>query len=283
MGNQFFANFDQIAYNGQKCVNLLARPKVLKRVESNPYAYRPYTYKDNDRPDTIARGYYKDPFYAWLVYLSNNTIDPYYDVAMSQDKFQEFIQNKYGSFAAANRKVIAYRVNWDEDPSVIPVNTFDAFPDNIKKYWSPMFDNALHIISYQRANVEWISTTNYYQNVTLSSNSVFAVGDVVSLYQGVNETGSAEVYSVDTGSLILQHVQGNAANLTSIVADSGNSSSVLNSVTLGYSIPLSELAYWSPWTAYEFESEKDAKNKHVKLLDSAYAVQALVDLQKMKV
>lgn len=282
MGNQFFANFDQITYNGQRCVNLLARPKILDRVSANPYAYRPYTIKEGDRPDTIARGYYKDPFYSWLVYLSDNVIDPYYDVAMNQEQFQEFIQNKYGSFASANRKVIAYRVNWDEDPSVIPVNTFDAYPDNIKKYWSPMFDSSLKVLSYQRANVEWISTTNYYQNVTLTANVNLSIGDVVSLYQGVVESGLAEVYSTDANSVILHHVQGNAANLTSIVADSGNTALVSNSVTTAYSIPLSELAYWSPWTAFEFEDERNSKNKHIKLLDSAYAVQSLMDLQKMK-
>jgi hypothetical protein len=48
-----------------------------------------------------AFNYYDDPAYAWLVLLSNNIIDPYFEWPLSVYDFNQFIKKKYGSIPAA--------------------------------------------------------------------------------------------------------------------------------------------------------------------------------------
>ena len=110
MSNHFFENFSSITYNGYKCCNILARPKILKRVSRNPYAFYPLQLRQGDRPDTVSEAYYGSFFYSWIVLLSNNILDPYFGWQMTQNIFQEFIANKYGSTVLAERQVVCYRV-----------------------------------------------------------------------------------------------------------------------------------------------------------------------------
>ena len=70
--------------------------KNTKACISNPYAFYPYQVKQGDRPDTVSEGYYGRFFYSWIVYLSNNILDPYFQWQMTQQIFQEFITEKYG-------------------------------------------------------------------------------------------------------------------------------------------------------------------------------------------
>ena len=176
MSNHYFENFSTINYGGYTCTNILARPKILKRVSRNPYAFYPLQLRQGDRPDTVSEAYYGSFFYSWIVLLSNNILDPYFGWQMTQNIFQEFINEKYGSTVLAERQVVCFRVNWDEDPSVILPDAYAAMPDYQKKYYAPMFVGT-DIVSYDRAQVPWVSQTNYYQTVTTEDMTIFNVGD----------------------------------------------------------------------------------------------------------
>ena len=208
MSNHYFENFGKISYNGYNCTNILARPKILKRVSKNPWAFYPYQMKQGDRADTIAEGYYGSFFYSWVVYLSGNVIDPYYGMMMTQQIFNEFITEKYGSYALANRQVVMYRVNWDADPSVILPNDYDQLQDYEKKYWSPMFVGQ-NIVSYDRAQVPWVSQTNFYQTVTTENMTIFNVGDCVSNQLNGLIVGTGQIAINNGAALVLEHINGN--------------------------------------------------------------------------
>lgn len=52
----------------------------------------------DERPDQIANLYYGSPTYDWLVYLSNNILNPIHEWPMPQDTFNDYLLTKYGSY-----------------------------------------------------------------------------------------------------------------------------------------------------------------------------------------
>ena len=60
-----------------------------------------YVVDDGDTPDQVAFNYYDSSSYAWLVLMSNEILDPYFQWPLSQYNFDQWIKKKYGSIAAA--------------------------------------------------------------------------------------------------------------------------------------------------------------------------------------
>ena len=97
---KYFSNIPLVNYNNNLARNLLARAKI----SNEPYYY-PYTVDEHRRVEHIAFDYYQDIDSVWILHYINNTIDPYYDYALSQDDFERYIEKKYGSlYRARDRK-----------------------------------------------------------------------------------------------------------------------------------------------------------------------------------
>jgi len=92
---QFFKKFPVINYNGSPAVNLMARVNMSKLSLNNKQAYYTYVMPQGERPDNVSYDYYKDPDYVWLLGLSNQVIDPYYDFPISPDDLNKLIVKKY--------------------------------------------------------------------------------------------------------------------------------------------------------------------------------------------
>lgn len=214
MSTRYFEQFGSINYNGRTVTNILSRASILEQVSTNPYAFYPYQLRENDRPDIIARQYYKDPFFSWLCYLSNNIVDPYYDWTLTDNQYNAMISSVYGSIDIANRRVINYRVNWDEDISVLSVASYNALPSYLMKYWTPQLDYNGNVNGYTRARLDWTVTTNYYQSLTISnSDTTFAIGDLVSTKLNGQIMSMAEVNSSNSTAVTLKHITGNPARM----------------------------------------------------------------------
>lgn len=104
----FFKDFPTIEYNNKTVKNILTNVKLNDLVQVSGEAFYPYTLQPGDRPWMIAEDYYGRPQYEWLVLLSNNIIDPYYEWHMNTVDFENFIKRKYGSIAAAKETVLGY-------------------------------------------------------------------------------------------------------------------------------------------------------------------------------
>jgi len=90
----------------QDIVNLAVGVKLHDLIKDDAFALLNYAIKDGEAPDTVAFNYYSDPSYAWLVLLSNNIIDPYFQWPLSVYDFEKFINKKYGSIPAAQATTI---------------------------------------------------------------------------------------------------------------------------------------------------------------------------------
>jgi len=102
----YFSLFPKTKFMNQDIVNLAVGVKLNKLIKDDAFALLNYAIKDGEAPDTVAFNYYSDPSYAWLVLLSNNIIDPYFEWPLSVYDFEKFINKKYGSIPAAQATTI---------------------------------------------------------------------------------------------------------------------------------------------------------------------------------
>lgn len=80
--------------------NLLRRIGLSSDLKSSAGAFLEYDIKDGEKPEQIADRVYGDSSYAWVILLTNDIIDPYYDWYRSEQSVQDYIQKKYGGYFA---------------------------------------------------------------------------------------------------------------------------------------------------------------------------------------
>ena len=77
--------------------NILRRVKLRSGIRSGAFLFDNYDVRDGERPEDIAFKYYGDPEYHWVVLMTNNITDRYYQWPLTQPQFQEHLKDKYGS------------------------------------------------------------------------------------------------------------------------------------------------------------------------------------------
>lgn len=135
--SKYFRKFEVINYNDMLSINITQRTAILNSVVNNKYAFYPYTVKNGMRAEQVAERYYDSSDYVWLVYFSNNIIDPYYDWTMSQEMFNGYIASKYGSILEAKQDIRHYRVNWYADNRRLTKEQYNNLYHTLVKYWEP--------------------------------------------------------------------------------------------------------------------------------------------------
>ena len=99
----YFSNFPLMAYdiNGDKkfklVTDIIKRVKIRSAVKSGSLLFDKYDVKYGERPEDIAFKYYDDPELHWVVLLTNNVTDRYYQWPMTQPDFEDFLKDKYGA------------------------------------------------------------------------------------------------------------------------------------------------------------------------------------------
>ena len=91
---KYFEKFPVITYNGYQAKNIMLRTKILDKIVNRPDFNKAYELQDTIRPDNVSYQIYNDQYMSWLIYLSNQTIDPYYDWYMDTETFKRFIKIK---------------------------------------------------------------------------------------------------------------------------------------------------------------------------------------------
>ena len=91
MSNKYFVKFPFTVHSNTVCKNIIAKVGFLKTQGDKQYVYHNYTIDEGDRPETIAHLYYGDVGYDWIVYFSNDIVDPLYDWYMPESIFKKYI------------------------------------------------------------------------------------------------------------------------------------------------------------------------------------------------
>jgi len=236
--------------------------------------------EEGDRADMISYNYYDESDYAWLIYFANDVIDPYFDMNISDENFQELINKKYGSLANASTSKKYYKNNWAENlDQVINISGYSALPANLKKYWDPIVDENYRITSYRRKNADWIVNTN--RVIQLDTETVaepFKFADLVT-----NGSAIGTVVYANTTSITLQHISGAFPDSEYLVTS--RYSSVIANVTsmtvITENLDAAEEIYYSPVTFLDYEEEQNMKKKEILLVDKRLANKAASDLGRV--
>jgi len=122
MSKYFFKNFPYVNYNDKVARNLILKAVFFKKVIDSFSAFYPYTIKDGERADTIAYDYYGSSDYYWIVHLSNEIIDPYYEWPLTETQLTDYLVKKYGSPAQADAIIDHYVYN--EQPNITDVEYY---------------------------------------------------------------------------------------------------------------------------------------------------------------
>jgi len=287
MSERYFTKFPRIIYNGVPAVDITKRVNLLNNVRDNPFLFYLYDVKEGERADQVAEKYYNDPNMSWLVYLSNQIIDPYYQWHMEYNELNKFIAKKYGSVEIAQQQIAYYRNNW-AGVDDITIERFAAFSVPELKYWDPVYGVGNEIVAYSRKIIDWTLNTNKILRYYTNAGTEFADEEIVTIKLSESTSGKAHVLSSNSSTVDIQHVSG-VYNTSETVALSGVSritgtkskvTGIISKITmLSESITGSEDVYWEPVYWYDLEVEKNSKNRAIRLLDSKFASQTARELK----
>lgn len=271
----YFTKLGTVSYNGEIVTDILKSVRFKEFVKKNVATYYPYTIKEGERAETIAYNYYEDERYAWIVYLSNNIVDPYHQWPLSVKEFSKHIISKYGSIEAALEKIAFYRNNWYNDDNMLSTSAYDALTADLKKYWSPVVGYNGDIGSYERKKDDSIVETNMIVEITVNNSDEFVEGEKITQRTSGNITATGFIKAINDNVLVVNNIAGafavTSGSVGSVVGNESEVSRSITSANITYrAIPEIEFVYWSPVSFYDYEDELNESKKTIKLIDRQY-------------
>ena len=82
--------------------NLFMRGKLREDIFQNASVFTKYKIKGEDRPDNVAFEVYGDANLDWLVLTCNNILNVYNEWPMTQNNFENYLLEKYGTYDKIN-------------------------------------------------------------------------------------------------------------------------------------------------------------------------------------
>ena len=264
---RYFDRFPVVDYDGNVAKNILARVDFTEKSKRDIYSTFQFTLEEGfERPDLLSYNYYGSSKFDWMIYLTNNIVDPYYDYYKSAEDFKSYMETKYGSNSNARSITLFYRLNWHEDERTITVQQYEALIAdeiaNARKYWKPKLTNTGAVIGYERIKEDWTVSTNKVLSLSLTvSPSGFAVGDRVT-QTSTGAYATIDYIDLENKRLTVKHVSG------SFVV---NEAEGIKEITpISQNIPEAETEYWYAVNAYEDEKETNELKRNVFVLKSSY-------------
>jgi len=271
--NRYFEKFPFVDYKSTPAIDITKRVAFNSRVKNFVTAFYTYTLRYDDRIENLAFNYYDDVDFDWIIYHANDIIDPYYQVPLDYDSFEEYIKNKYGSVRNAKRKTIHYKNNYVGDDSVLSTSAYEAQPGSRKKYWQPVL-SVVGIAGYERTQESYIASTNKIISFDITNvNGDFKEGEVIESTS--NNSVFAEITSYTNTSIIVQHINGDFSSNTNFTIRGEESSAnatviVSTTKTLINVIPTDEQVYFSPVSCFDFEEQQNENRREIYLVDESY-------------
>jgi hypothetical protein len=269
----YFSKFPLTSYSNSIAIDVTKRVKLLDRVSGNPFAFFPYDISNGERADNFSNRYYDDPFMSWLIYLSNDIVDPYYEWYLQNNELEELIIKKYGSIEQAKLKIKFYRNNW-ENQEPLSISGYNALLEQLKFYWKPIYTSTA-IKEYKRLDEDWTFNTNKIVSYSVSNTS-FTYDEVCDIVFSAGKTGKGQVVQSSNNTVYLKNISGtNVANSSVPITGSsyiyGQESQVNTVFTSAQvksnNIPSEELIYYTPITYYDYELEKNEFNRSIRVID----------------
>lgn len=274
---EYFRKFPLINYRGTTAVNILSRIDLNSNVAKYYEAFYEYVLDDNTDIQNLAYDYYDDVDYDWMIYLTNDIIDPYYDIPLDTTNFNKFIKKKYGSIEKAQLEIVSYKTNYETQPdTILSPSQFNNLPGDVKKYWSPVETAVGVIAGYERDTTDIFISTNKIISLQFvaEENSTFTTGETVYIENSADNT--AQVAAANTTSVILKHVSGNfnRSNNFNLIGQTSNENITIKFdayTLLSQVIPAVEETYYSKYSAYQKEEAENESKRNLNLIENFLA------------
>ena len=291
--SNYFNFFPTIQYNGHTAVDITKKSSIIKSVYANPYLYYQYDVKPGERPDNIASKYYNDSYADWILYFSNQIIDPYYGWYIEPNTLNDIINTKYGSISKAQSKVKFYRNNWYKNTGFISVNQFNLLDGPLQEYYVADYGSdeaAIIPIRYSRKQIDWMTSTNAIISYNVTNGSTFLNDEIVMINFDAFTSGQGQVCFANSNMVSLHHVFGTTTGgmitgSSYLYGKESSTNTVFTSTqTMVTNIETEEQIYWEPVYYYDYEIEQNENNKSIRALNKNYSSQIQSQLkQQMKI
>ena len=99
----YFGKFPLIPYQISTQDSLKLVPDILRRVKireslrAGSSLFDRYDVKENENPEDVAFKWFGSANLHWVILITNNVLDRYYDWPLNQVEFAEFLKDKYGA------------------------------------------------------------------------------------------------------------------------------------------------------------------------------------------
>lgn len=90
----YFTNFPKISYGNNIVRNILLSVTITT---DNVKSISPLTLNEGERSDIVADLLYDRPSFDWLLWMTNDIIDPYYDWYLTSDQLENYVNEKYSN------------------------------------------------------------------------------------------------------------------------------------------------------------------------------------------
>jgi hypothetical protein len=277
----YFNKIPTINYNGYSAKNLLTRAVISESTRKDNTSYYPYTIQEDDgRIDNLSQNYYDSPGYTWLIWHTNNIIDPYYGTSLNDEDLVSFIDSKYGSFSNAERTIAFYRINFATDSRVLTEAQYNGLLQSEKKYWDPQLDMNLLTVGYVRKKEPRVVNTNKIVRIEYESTNSISFIDEEKVSQSSSIWGWVNL--IDTDSILLQHITGEFTVGATIQGEISGAVATITSVSIISETSAAENPlYWEAVSFAQFEQEENEKKRDILLLDSIYKSQIENELKRL--
>lgn len=149
MAEAYFANLPIVKYRQAYVRNIIMRAAFIRQVMNQHLVFYPHVILEGQTPEMIAHDYYGSCDYDFIVWMSNDIIDPYYEWPLTTDQFDSYIKKKYGNFETAVETIrhYVYKDTVDEglDPNQHYTPDYQMTPETYsfmttieKSYWKPV-------------------------------------------------------------------------------------------------------------------------------------------------
>ena len=99
----YFERFPNMIYDVKNNGNFKLLPDILRRVKqrnaikSGQFIFDTYDVKNGEKPEDIAYKWFGDAQLHWVILMTNDVTDRYYQWPMNDAQFEEFIADKYSN------------------------------------------------------------------------------------------------------------------------------------------------------------------------------------------
>jgi hypothetical protein len=118
--------------------NFFRRYQVNPDVFSYSVYFKKYSVEDNDRLDTIAEEAYGNPFYDWVIVLTNNIINPSFALPLSENNLRKFLEKTYDDPYGEIKHYKTYELRNNNNDIVLKEGLIvdESFYSSPFKYWN---------------------------------------------------------------------------------------------------------------------------------------------------